>query len=97
MKTQEEYKKIATEQGMEVFNLLNGVDWDIVEDMLKDNKLVFDFYKDEVNEFIDVDYKDINIALFRDKNNKVDIPMQNVEVWDEEEGKYFPILMFKEV
>ena len=88
----EEYKKIAEEQSQEVVKMFNGVDWDIVEDMIKDNKDVVDYFVDE--DFIDFDYKDINIGLFKDENNKVHFPMQNVEVWDEEKGKYFSVLTF---
>lgn len=94
MKTQEEYKKIAFEQSQELYKILNGVEWDNVEDILKNMKGVLDYYADKYSEFIDLDYKDINIGLFRSDENKIYFPMQNVEVWDEEESKYFPILSF---
>lgn len=95
MKTIEEYTRIANEQSQELYNILNGIDWSEAESKIKDLKdAVICYFIDNEDDFIDLDYKDINIGLFKDDNNKISFPEQNVEVWNEEENKYYSILSF---
>lgn len=81
----------ALKQAREVYDILNGIDWQMLKNTLLCNKEIFKgFYFDVHTEYADIDYKDITITIYKD-GNKGYVKPQTIQYWNDEGDEFIPI------
>ena len=69
-------------QAKEVYDILNGIDWQMLKNTLLCNKEIFKgFYNNGHNEYMDIDYKDITITITKECNKGYFYP-QTISYWN---------------